>query len=187
MVTPARFTCRLLSLVLALGTLAHAQLGPTEAEARQTDLFTFFHLSETARDPGAVTVVHFRPSGPGFHDLVEVNLRLAGGKVVGSQLSMKRTFMATSGGAFARDIASSYLRAVLTPRDATALQPFLKEISLESKSTTPSPADPPSTRAYLAYTCQVPDRTEGLQDEKVRIACDTDSVVVEDTVLPSQP
>jgi hypothetical protein len=80
----------------------------------KSDFFTFFHL-EPAGDPiaiaGGQTWHSFRPSGPAFHALVEVDvLTDSGGTIAAASLGIARSFIKDArNGVFARDIAKSFL------------------------------------------------------------------------------
>jgi len=80
----------------------------------KSDFFGFFHL-ELAGDPIAVaggqTWHGFRPSGPAFHDLVEVDvLTDSSGVIAAASLGIARSFIKDARDAvFARDIAKSFL------------------------------------------------------------------------------
>jgi hypothetical protein len=80
----------------------------------KSDFFSFFHLAP-AGDPIAVangqTWHSFRPSGPAFHALVEVDvLTDSTGAIAAASLGIARSFIKDArNGVFARDIAKSFL------------------------------------------------------------------------------
>jgi hypothetical protein len=80
----------------------------------QSDFFSFFHLAP-AGDPIAVAggqAWHsFRPSGPAFHALVEVDVLTGStGTIAAASLGIARSFINDArNGVFARDIAKSFL------------------------------------------------------------------------------
>src|SRR5579863_1014286 len=63
---------------------------------RGSDFFTFFHLTETGAPLASVTSParhSFRPSGPAFHDLVELDvLAKPDGSIDAASLGMDRSF-----------------------------------------------------------------------------------------------
>jgi hypothetical protein len=90
-------------------------LGESPDQAKQTEFFRWFHLEETGR---SAKVVHFKPSGDKFHNLVTLNLSLdSSGRLVGAELVLLRSFIDSGrDGMFARDIAKSFVR-VVTPAE----------------------------------------------------------------------
>lgn len=79
-----------------------------------SDFFTFFHLAEVGvpTTVGASQAWHsFRPSGPAFHDLVELDvLAAADGTIGAASLGLDRSFIDDPrNGIFARDIVKSFL------------------------------------------------------------------------------
>ena len=141
------------------------QLGTTVDDARKTDLFTFFHLKESGQDAGSPAVLHFRPSGPDFHDLAEVNLAVMGERVTGAKLSLARSFVIGKNNVFAMDLLRSFLRTVLTPDDLEVVKPLLGEVTLPEK-------------AGDAFRCGTPAGASKLKDAVLAIGCDqaTDEV-----------
>jgi CHAT domain-containing protein len=96
------------------------RLGPDVSSALTSDFFTFFHLQQAdsaARD--AATAITYKPQAPQFRDLVTVVLTVdAGQKILGAQLALNRRFILDpANGAFANDIAKSFLLACVTDRD----------------------------------------------------------------------
>lgn len=166
----------LIAMLLASAPLFPGKLGPTEADARKTELFTFFNLAEVSRGAGPQTAVRYRPSGPDFHDQVVVTLTLQKQQVTGSRLVMKRSFISAFGGTFSKDVTSSFLTTSLSDRDATTLIAFLNEINLRAKQEADESA--PETEAHKAYTCQQPSWSQNLQDASVSITCIGDSVAL---------
>jgi hypothetical protein len=83
------------------------------ADQRGADFFTWFHLEPVA-DP-AVSVAHgtwhaFRPAGEVFRPLVELGVLVdLADFIVETRLGLDRAFIGGRNGAFARDIAGSYL------------------------------------------------------------------------------
>jgi hypothetical protein len=79
-----------------------------------SDFFRFFHLEPTgttAAAGGSLTWHSFRPSGPAFHSLVEVDVLAGGdGAISAASIGLERSFINDPRNAvFARDIAKSFL------------------------------------------------------------------------------
>jgi len=104
-------------------------LGDRLSNARQGGFFSWFCLAAVAADePSPVRAFdpayeweRFRPSGPRFHDLVELAFGLdASGCIGAASLAIDRSFIEKPAvRPFARDIAKSFLYWVL-PTDAQA-------------------------------------------------------------------
>lgn len=108
-----------LGLCVVLCPAADADNGPASMplnlKAEQgSDFFTFFHLAEAGAPIviGASQAWHsFRPSGPAFHDLVELDvLAKADGTIGAASLGVDRSFIDDpNNGIFARDLVKSFL------------------------------------------------------------------------------
>ena len=110
------------------GESYRAGLGSTLADAKASGFFQWFHLvavgdSSMIRDgetdaPGDERH-RFRPSGPRFHPLVELELGVLGsGRITTACLQIDRAFIANAAiRPFARDITKSFLQWIL-PADA---------------------------------------------------------------------
>ncbi len=151
---------RLLSILLGLSAVAASQpaSAATLAAEQKSSFFQWFHLEESCPQAAAAngqTWHCFRPSGPDFRALVEVDvLTDSQGGIVGSQLGMDRAFV--DGGRtapFARDIGKSYLTwAVATaPGDIAILAYNIGDLS-QAGGTVIMRSDP---------TPQVPNDTTG--------------------------
>jgi hypothetical protein len=110
--------------ILAAGV---GNLGETLDQAKQTEFFRWFHLDETGR---TARVVHFKPSGDKFHNLVTLNLALdTRGRLAGAELILLRSFVDSGrDGMFARDIAKSFVRVVTPAEERDTVADLLAEI-----------------------------------------------------------
>jgi hypothetical protein len=128
-----------------------------------SDFFGFFHL-EPAGDPIAVaggeTLHSFRPSGPAFHALVEVDvLTDSAGAIRVASLGIDRSFIDDKhNSVFARDIAKSFLTwAIKNPSSQIAnLIANVADLSgseppLIMRAPAPPPPPPDTTGLYAVY------------------------------------
>lgn len=130
---------------------------------QKSGFFTWFHLA-----PGGSPVAagnsqawhSFRPSGPAFHALVQVDVLCeADGKIDAASLGLERSFIESpANGVFARDIAKSFLIwTVRKPSPATAnLIANLADLSgagttIIMQGPAPSPPPPDTTGGYRVY------------------------------------
>lgn len=121
------------------GQASPAGLGETLAQAQESGFFRWFHLTsvDNADPVNAGTSeadqawCRFRPSGPRFHHLVELALRLDGeDKITAACLGIDRAFISAARiRPFARDITKSYLLWILPADACTALAPEIDSIS----------------------------------------------------------
>lgn len=107
---------RLLSIVLGVGAVATSPaVAATDLPtAMKSGFFQFFNLEASCPLVAGDNGTHwqcFRPSGPKFRALVELDVQTdAQGVIVASQLGIDRGFIdSPRDGVFARDIAKSYL------------------------------------------------------------------------------
>jgi hypothetical protein len=150
------------------GPAARAQsaggfLGRPLAAVQQTDLFSFFSLTQTARQPcGDGEALGFRPAGDKFHKLAAVEV-VTGGKqaVTAVSLALDRGFIDAPGdGVFARDIAKSFLLdAAGSPTDGPVAALAAEIASSNPPGTTqyvlnaPPPKPPgPSSDCFQVFT-----------------------------------
>jgi hypothetical protein len=130
-----------------------------------SDFFRFFHLESTGTTAsGAQTWHSFRPSGPTFHALVEVDV-LAGadGAISAASIGLERSFINDSRNVvFARDIAKSFLAwTIRSPSPPTGnLIANIADLSraggtiiLREPHARPPPPD--TTGAYAVYLGRV--------------------------------
>ena len=114
-------------------------LNETLAQAQQGGFFRWFHLSQVDESdhvdrigyPMESTRCHrFRPSGPSFHHLVELELDVDGdSRIEVACLGIDRAFIEkVSIRPFARDIVKSFLTWILPPAAADILGPEIKRI-----------------------------------------------------------
>jgi len=108
-------------------------IGSALTAALNQEFFRWFHL-ERHEPPQALadgrTWHGFRPSGEKFQSVVTVNLETdAGDHIIDAKLCLDRAFVEhPKDGAFARDIATSFLRWVLSPDQQEPLSGFLSEL-----------------------------------------------------------
>lgn len=108
-------------------------LGQDLTAAAASDFFTWFHLqlAEPPRDIGAGHHWHsYRPSGSKFHNLVTLNIETDPLHCINrATLCLDRAFIEhTKDGAFARDIAKSFLGWVLPEVDRLQVTSVIDEI-----------------------------------------------------------
>jgi hypothetical protein len=152
----ADFVVRVIGFSLLAAGLGYGQLGTTLEEEKKTDLFTFFHLEETERD----AAVHFRSTGD-FHDFAELQLVLTDGHISAARLSLARPFLQGINGVFAKDFMVSYLRNMLTARDAATVGPLLRQ------------ADIPTLGGVEgSFACKTPAAFDALKDARLAVRCD---------------
>jgi hypothetical protein len=135
-------------------------LGMTMPEAAMTDFFTFFHMTETGRQPaGSNTIVTFKPSGSDFQKLVTLRATLSGQRIAGLELDLSRAFInSRTQRAFANDIAKSLFTDGVPSVDRPALRVLSDEIESNKGldrillSGRESPATPAQeSDGYLTY------------------------------------
>ncbi|MBV9644132.1 MAG: hypothetical protein JO334_11205 [Verrucomicrobia bacterium] len=102
------------------------------AAQTRTDFFRFFHLepvgSAETRDKHAIR--HFRPSGPKFHDLVQLEVETdSDDRILRLTLQLDRSFIdSSSTGVFGADLAKSFLLDAGGGSERDALWPITNEI-----------------------------------------------------------
>ena len=113
--------------VKALAAAGVGNLGERLEQAKQTEFFRWFQLEEVGR---TARVIHFKPSGKKFHDLVTLNLSLdPKGRLVGAELVLSRSFVDSGrDGMFARDIAKSFVAVATTAQERSAVADLIAEI-----------------------------------------------------------
>jgi len=88
-----------------------AKIGDRLDDAKQTDFFKFFNLTEveSKKDEQKRTVTSFRPATGKFRELVRVDVTLnADNTILAMQVSLSRSFIdSKQNGIFARDFAKS--------------------------------------------------------------------------------
>jgi hypothetical protein len=137
---------------------------------QKSDFFSFFHLipdGSPVAAVGAQTWQSFRPSGPRFHSLVEVDvLTERDGTIRAARIGLDRSFINDPGrGVFARDIAKSFLDwSVRDPSPQIAgLIANVADLSgaggtvVMRGSATPPPPD--KTGLYVVYLGNEPQAT----------------------------
>jgi hypothetical protein len=134
--------------------------------AQRSDLFKWFHLERVgqARDQNGLDRVDFRPTGASFRPLVQLSTWLnAESRIVQLRLALARDFVNDPRqGAFARDIAKSFLRATSPRGEPPEFSDLVHEIEFgpagkaapvimaASRALPPLPQTPsPGYRVYL--------------------------------------
>lgn len=154
---------------------------PRNLKAEQdSDFFTFFHLSEVGV-PAADTARAwhaFRPSGPAFHDLVELDVFTSPDGTIGATyLGLDRAFVDDSrNGVFARDIVKSFL-AWIDRKPSPRLGSLIANLSDFSNSRgtvilmrgpAPPPPPPDGTGTYGVYLGR--DQSAKFTDDAIDLA-----------------
>jgi len=152
---------------------AFAALGDRIDDAKKTDLFTWFHLKQTATGKNAAghRVATFRSTSGQFGPLAALDVTTdEGGRLLDLDLRLHRSFIddpATT--AFARDFAKSFLRSATAERDEPWIGPLLKQIEFDIKGLvlfgkSPPDASLPSqpTEDYLTFLGQKERMTRAL-------------------------
>lgn len=175
--------------ILAAGV---GNLGESLEQAKQTEIFRWFHLEETGR---TARVVHFQPSGDKFHDLVTLNLSLdSRGRLVGAELVLLRSFVDSGrDGMFARDIAKSFVRVVTRAEERNTVADLLAEIEqppanlsqtlIVGARTMPKPPAE-STPGYQVFLGKLPSYQQGPIRLMNRVVNDAPCLVIGRGLLP---
>ncbi len=150
------------------------------ADERQCHFFAWFHLEpagEPVPAPGGAWHC-FRPEGPAFHALAEVAVRVdREGAIAAAVLGLDRTFIDGRNGAFARDIARSFLAWLLEPAARQRALPLIANI--ESLRALAAPVlvrgrlpEPPAdtTGAYAVFTGERARATVPLNTAELTLA-----------------
>lgn len=108
-------------------------IGSGLKQALDQEFFRWFSLEryEAPRPLADGSVWHgFRPSGEKFRELATINLETdAGDRILDATLCLDRAFIEhPQDGPFARDIAASFLRWILSPDQQAAIGGFLSEL-----------------------------------------------------------
>jgi len=153
---------------------------PLNLKAEQgSDFFTFFHLSEAGVPANAApSAWHaFRPSGPAFHDLVELDvLTSPDGTIGAAYLGLDRAFVDDpQNGVFARDIVKSFL-AWMDRKPSPRLGSLIANLADLSNSGTvilmrgapPAPPPPDGTGTYGVYLGR--DQSARFSDDAIELA-----------------
>ena len=132
--------------------------------AKKTDFFRFFHLEEAGTKPAEEdgSVIDFKPSGPSFHDLVDLNVTVQNKAAQKLILAMNRSFVSGSETLpFAADFAKSFLAFALAEAKSGPIADLTKEIDTwwrSERTFVPVPGSPDSTKvpmlpsgAYMVY------------------------------------
>ncbi len=140
-------------------------VGQPLAAIKESGFFTWFNLAQIASVPAepGVQVLSFKPTGEKFHDLTTVEIAVdSHGIARRMDLILSRSFIdSPADGAFARDIAKSFLGDVPPTADARALDILIDEIQyrfarpilMHQDHQVPALAPMPS-EAYLVFAGQ---------------------------------
>lgn len=165
-VTARTFAAALIAAAVAGAVQAQPTsglLGQAIAAAERNDLFTFFNLAQTGREPcGDGQLLGFRPTGAQFHALASVTVATdAKGDVEAMILMLDRGFIDDpANGVFARDIAKSFLRDVSGPSAGPVIARLADEIEgaaagagtvIYRSGAAPAPPPGPPSAAYQAF------------------------------------
>jgi hypothetical protein len=133
-----RTLARVISSLFSLGlnavfvSSASGYLGTRLDDLKKTDLFTWFHLEQTAieQDKQDQRVVSFKPEGEKFRPLTTIKVTLApDGQVSALELLLSRSFVEHGrDGVFARDIAKTFLHTLVPQDDRGATTDLANEI-----------------------------------------------------------
>ena len=160
-----KFAAWFVAVTLASGILEFPAMGARlnlQSELG-SDLFSFFHLVPvgTPTAVGGSQAWHsFRPSGPDFHDLVEVDILAGADSTISmASIGLDRSFISDPRNAvFARDIAKSFLAwAVRNPSPQISnLIANLADLSgagrtIIARGPAPPPPPPDTTGAYGVF------------------------------------
>jgi hypothetical protein len=128
--------------------------GERFADAEKTDFFSWFHLTEIERTAAgaAKIIVTFKPSGPAFHTLVTFEVTVdKGDRLRAMELVLARSFINDArNGAFAGDIAKSFLLDAVAPEDRAEINDLANEMQFPRHLSSPilmrgSPPELPAT------------------------------------------
>jgi hypothetical protein len=154
-------------------------IGSTLAAAMNQEFFRWFHLERYEPPQGLAdgrTWHGFRPSGEKFQPLVTVNLETdAGDCIIDAKLCLDRAFVEhPKDGAFARDIATSFLRWALSQDQQATLVGFLSELGdlgpnvIRLSRNAPAPTGGPGP-LYRVYLGQDKDAEQALPGAVLRL------------------
>lgn len=152
--------------------------GSTLQQAKATGFFSWFHLTETARESsGGSEVVRFQPSGPKFHDVAIVSFETGGQFIEAATLRLSRSFINGPDEAFARDIAASFLRTALPAQDRIQAEDLILQIANDYRGTAllivARGADPrvpqPLTPAYRVFVGEEVEASITLAHMNIRL------------------
>jgi hypothetical protein len=148
--------------------------------ALEHDFFRWFGLQryEPPQSLAGGGVWHgFRPDGAAFRDFVTVNLETDGtGRIADAKLCLDRAFIGhPQHGAFARDIAASFLRWSLGGAEQEQLRDFLAELgdlgpNVIRLARAPVPQPPgPTTDLYRVFLGETKDAARALPGKTLRL------------------
>jgi len=154
------------------------------ASAQKEDFFEFFHLAKTAEEPtvGRGRLVKFRPSGPKFHDIVEITVEeQPSGKISAWSVLIAQSMIDDpTNRIFASDIAKSFLQFIVPSAGNDAVGRMAGEIwsnQAGKRSEVPLPGAPagvtvPSipSLAYLTFVGAHEKYIVPLRGAKLRLA-----------------
>ncbi len=108
---------------------AFGDLGMNLDEAIKSGFWQWFHLEQTREVNG---VHRFEPSGPKFHSLCYLDVRVAAkNRLQAITLGVQRKFISGSDEPFARDLVRSFLCAVFPKQKSEAVSQMVDELGSE--------------------------------------------------------
>lgn len=129
---------------IALGLPAYLEAAPFGGfgdsldQAKKTDFFTWFHLTQVAQEEVAgAKVTSFKPSGEKFRELVTFKVTTAqNGSITVMEVILARAFVdSPQDGIFARDIAKSLLRTAFADGSDQEIKALTDQIEYLGTST----------------------------------------------------
>ena len=150
-------------------------------DAKKTHLFAWFHLEQTeeARNSAGHHVLTFRPESPQFGPLVSLDITVDDADhMLAMDLRLLRRFLDDQkNGAFARDIAKSFLQSATPAPDMALIGGLVSRIesdmigmTIHHRSVQPSEVFPERfDEMYLTFLGQKPVATQPLSLTKFRL------------------
>jgi len=112
-----------------VATAAFGDLGMNLDEAIKSGFWQWFHLEQTREENG---VHRFEPSGPKFHSLCYLDVRVAAKNALQAiTLGVQRKFISGSDEPFARDLVRSFVCAVFAQQKSEAVSQLVDELGSE--------------------------------------------------------
>jgi hypothetical protein len=150
-------------------------------DAKKAHLFAWFHLEQTeeVRNSAGHHVLTFRPKSPQFGPLVSLNITIDDADhILAMDLRLLRRFLDDhKNGAFARDIAKSFLQSATPARDMALIGGLVSRIesdmiglTIHHRSVKPSEVFPETfDEMYLTFLGQKPIATQPLSWTKLTL------------------
>jgi hypothetical protein len=150
-------------------------------DAKTSHLFAWFHLEQTeeTRNSAGHHVLTFRPKSPQFGPLVSLDITIDdAARILAMDLRLLRRFLDDHrDGAFARDIAKSFLQSATPARDMALIGGLISRIetdmigmAIHHRAAQPSEVFPETfDEMYLTFLGQKPIATQPLSLTKVTL------------------